>query len=545
MTTLAATREVRDWMIWFLKLRVVIYTVILGILIGVERVATPTGPFASLLGVVVVALLLTLVFSLWLYFSKDYLLQAVLQILSDLVIITLILYLTGGSDSYFSILFLLPISFCSLVFYLRGALLTAFSATLMHTTVLWLAYVDVIPSYSLARTAWRPLLTFIALNTLMFFVVGYFSGSLAENLRHKGAELVDKTDALANLKALNENIIQSMRGGLLTTDRLGRVALLNAAGEEILERRASQVVGGLIQEAFPEIPFKECVDQLSNDRLNVRIDSVLTTTSGSEKFLGLSVSQLYNDRRASIGYVINFQDLTELRRLEREVRAKDRMAALGEMAAGIAHEIRNPLASIAGSVALLKGEVPLNEEQAKLMSIVSHESQRLNKIINDFLIYSKQVTFHPRTVDLVELMEDTVTLLQNNPQVTEWHQIEKHADKRPLPCVLDPDLIKQVFWNVSHNAIRAMPRGGTLTIQLKTPVADEVQIIFRDTGVGIPADKIDKIFEPFHSFFADGTGLGLAIVYQIVQTHHGRIDVHSAVGEGTVFEISLPRQTVQ
>jgi two-component system sensor histidine kinase PilS (NtrC family) len=229
-----------------------------------------------------------------------------------------------------------------------------------------------------------------------------------------------------------------------------------------------------------------------------------------------------------------------LKRLEGEIRAKDRMAAVGEMAAGMAHEIRNPLASISGSVGLLRKEVDLTEEQDRLMSIVLHESQRLNKIIDGFLIYSRQITYNPRTVDLNELMDDTVTLLHNNPEVTVKHRIESISGQRPLECHLDPDLIKQVFWNLSHNAIRAMPEGGTLTIELMESSDDEVKIVFRDTGVGIEEDRIDRIFEPFHSSFSNGTGLGLAIVYQIVQAHHGRIEAHSSRGLGSVFEVSLP-----
>jgi two-component system sensor histidine kinase PilS (NtrC family) len=426
------------------------------------------------------------------------------------------------------------------VLYQRGALLTVLAAALLHAALLLLTQAEVIPSYAIARQSLRALLAFIALNTFVLIVVGYFSGYLAENLRRKGAELVDKTDALANLMALKENIIQSLRGGLLTSDLNGLVTMLNPAGEEIIGHPSSEMVGQSVQKIFSGLNLSECVRVLDSGRRNFRLDSIVHAPDGQEKFLGLSVSPLYSDQQRVIGYLVNFQDLTHLKRLEREVRAKDRMAAVGEMAAGMAHEIRNPLASISGSVGLLRGEVQLTEDQAKLMSIVFHESQRLNKIINDFLIYSRQISCNPEEVDLNELMEDTLTLLHNNPEMTEKHRILRTSDERPLPCLLDPDLIKQVFWNLSQNAIRAMPQGGTLTIELRKANADEIKIRFCDTGIGIEEDRIDKIFEPFHSSFANGTGLGLAIVYQIVQAHHGRIEVRSKPGQGSVFEISLP-----
>lgn len=538
----AITRGIRDWLIWFLKVRVVIYTVILGILVGVEKITSPAVPFVAVMGLLVIALALTLVFSIWVHYATNYLLQAIVQIVADLIIITLIIHLTGGTESYFWILYFLTVVFSSLVLYERGALITALAASILYASLLLLTQAELIPSNALTKASMRSVVTLIGLNAFALFVVGYFSGYLAENLRRKGAELVNKTDELANMIALNENIIQSMRGGLLTTDLKGQVIMLNPAGKEILGHSHPAVIGQPIEKVFPDIHFDDCVDMLAGKYRNVRLDSVLHGPLADEKYLGLSISPLFSDQRVLIGYLVNFQDLTELKRLEREIREKDRMAAVGEMAAGMAHEIRNPLASIAGSAGLLRGELSLNEEQAKLMNILFHESQRLNKIINDFLIYSRQVTFRPVPVDLNELMEDTVTLLHNNPEVTDQHRIEGSTNQRPLSCVLDPDLIKQVFWNLSHNAIRAMPQGGTLSIELKKPNDTEVKILFRDTGMGIEKDRIDKIFEPFHSSFLNGTGLGLAIVYQIVQAHHGRISVQSAVGKGSVFEVSLPCQ---
>ncbi len=539
MSAIKKTREAKDWIVWFLKLRVVVYTVILGVAVGAEHVGVPAVPVATVLAVLLTALVLTLASAGWSYWGSTLTLQAVLQVVVDLAVITSIIYFTGDVESYFWILYFFTIAFSSLTLYQVGAITTAVVASLSNAFLALLVQAAVIPSYAAANPGLRPVVMRLLMETFALIVVGYISGYLAENLRRKGVELVDKTDALASLMAVNENIIQSMRGGLLTTDLEGKATRLNPAGEEILGRYGYEVVGRMVQEAFPGLRFAECASLLADGRRNVRMDSIVPTKEG-EKYLGISLSPLLSSSETRIGYLMNFQDLTELKRLEREVRAKERMAALGEMAAGLAHEVRNPLASIAGSVGLMRQEISLTEDQEKLMGIVFQESQRLNKIINDFLIYSRQITYHPQEVDLCELLEDTVTLLHNTPGVTEHHRIVKKVEQQPFPCVLDPDLIKQVLWNLSQNAIRAMPEGGTLTIELSRGGNKEVRIVVRDTGVGIEEERIDKIFEPFHSSFANGTGLGLAIVYQIIQAHNGRINVQSAVGKGSTFEVVLP-----
>jgi two-component system sensor histidine kinase PilS (NtrC family) len=253
------------------------------------------------------------------------------------------------------------------------------------------------------------------------------------------------------------------------------------------------------------------------------------------------VAALSVPERGLLGYVYAFDDLTEIRRLEREVRMQDRLAAVGRLAAAIAHEIRNPLTSIAGSVSMLSGIPEMSGEHRHLLDIVTRESQRLNSIITDFLAYSRTKQYHFDKVDLVQLVEDTLTLMDHRMTAEKTGiTIERRFANRQAWAIADGDKIKQVFWNFCENAVRAMGGGGKLTVSLES-LGDDWQVGFTDTGTGMTPQQTEKIFEPFQSSFEGGTGLGLAIVYQIVQAHEGKVWARSKQGKGTTFVLRLRR----
>ena len=272
-----------------------------------------------------------------------------------------------------------------------------------------------------------------------------------------------------------------------------------------------------------------------------RVDFKFPTGDGRGGIdIGLSGS-LLQAPGSPAGFLITFQDVTEIKKLERDARMQQRLAAVGEMAAGIAHEIRNPLASMSGSIQILRHELPLSSEQEQLMDIVLRESERLNSTIRSFLAYARPQRFAISRFDVRRALNDTALLLRNSAEVRDNHTIDVEVPSEPLWYEADEGQIKQIVWNLATNGVRAMARGGRLLLSATCePTSDGVVIAVKDEGIGIPAEELDGLFQPFHGSFAKGSGLGLAIVHRIVTDYHGEIQVNSRQGAGTTVSVRLP-----
>jgi two-component system sensor histidine kinase PilS (NtrC family) len=519
----------RRKLLWLIGGRAVVITLLLGsasLILYRTPGAFPIDPFFALIGLTYA---LTVVWTLTLPFVDRHPWLVDVQVACDALIVSAIVYLTGGVASYFSSLYTLPIIAASTVQSWRGGLMVSVLSSVVLIGMGLAQYeagAEVLPPPRVAMFT-------VGFHVFGFLAVAGLSGYLAEGLRRTGAQLEQASSQLADLQAFNQHVIDSLTSGLATSDMQGRLLTFNRAAETITGVNAADAVG---VDAVTTLQLPE--------PLNVRRQEYgFSRPDGRHIEIGITSAPLITPRGES-GFLFMFQDVTELKKRDREARVQQRLAAVGEMAAGIAHEIRNPLASMAGSIQILRDELALTDEQSQLMDIVLRESDRLNETIRGFLQFARPQRNAMIDLDLRRIVADTARLLENNAEVTARHSIVVDVPPEPVTFRADDAQIKQIVWNLATNGLRAMPDGGTLRLAVRGPEAGaaraEVVIAVHDEGVGIAPEELDGIFQPFRGAFARGSGLGLSIVHRIATDYGGGVRVASQKGKGTTVEVAMP-----
>ena len=452
-----STPNVSEWLSWLGRVRFLAITFLVGIVIAARHLTPMPVPVRSFVQLIALWYTLAIFYVILRRWVPQARWHAPLQITCDLLLVTGVVYSTGMQDSYFVSLYLLAILMASVLFSRRGVFLVAGFSFVLLGGALELILYSVLPRTANSMPTLRVLDSWLASNLFAFFAVAYLGSLLAQTLRKKGVELEAKSEELKDLQTFNQDIIESMRGGLLTTDMEGRILVMNRAGAEITGSGFGLHRGEKIADIFPGFWPVERDEQ--GNPLAARKEIEYKTAEGNSRFLGLSISPLRTAQNQNMGFVYNFQDLTELKRLEREVVTTERMAALGRLSAAIAHEIRQPLTAMSGALKELARLAPLDEDDKKLVHIVSRESQRLNQIITDFLDYSRVKSYHFADIDVVPLLEETLLLLEHDATAAGKLRIVRNFKVRSLRARADRDALKQVFWNLCNNALRAMPYG--------------------------------------------------------------------------------------
>jgi two-component system sensor histidine kinase PilS (NtrC family) len=467
---------------------------------------------------------------------KNYLAQARLQIFLDVLMVTWLVWISGNISSPYAALYIVIISVASLFLGRRGALITSIGSAAAFNACTLFALNRGLGSETLANVAQT-----LGLSDISFLVVGLLAAKLAHSQTTSHVELAAATRSLADLRALHERIVESIRSGVITTDLQGRIYTFNAAAEEITGYKLAEVRGEDASIFFGDMT-RQIVDSMNaaaTGKVSPRFQADCLTPNGLALRLGFTIAPLSGESGETSGMVISFQDLTDVRALEETSRRQDRMAAVGRMAASIAHEIRNPLAAMRGSIQMLRAEMDGDTEQAQLMEIILRESDRLNKIVADYLNYARPRPAELKNVDIRAAISDTFKLLRNSDELTDGHSLDEDLPDRPAIVSGDPEQLKQVCWNIARNALKAMPGGGTFRVSLQEADDNRLRLTFADDGCGMTPEQVEHLFEPFTST-TGGTGLGLSIVYQIIRDHNGTINVRSRQGHGTTITVELP-----
>jgi two-component system sensor histidine kinase PilS (NtrC family) len=533
---------------WLMFLRVIFTTVLLGATIIVQfkhRESLIAPPLLMLYGLIGTIYVLTFIYVLVFKRFRPALGFAYLQIILDTLFVTLLIYVTGGIASVFSFLYLVVIVYASILLYKKGSFVMATLCSMQYGAMMDLEYYGILNPFftqaTLSIHTYEPayVLYKIVMTMVACFLVAFLSSHLAQQSLRSEEELEAKQKDLEQLEAFNASIVHSMDSGLLTLDSSNTITSLNRAAEQITGFGREEVVGQTLLAIFPGVvEHLSAQSELSHKRLQ-RYDVEFKKKNGSVGYLGFSVSSLMEPDGRAIGKLLIFQDLTALKIMEAHIKRVDKLAAVGEMAAGIAHEIKNPLASMTGSIQLLKDQINVTSVTQKLMRIALREADRLNGLTNDFLLFARPNSGNAEAVELGSTVDETLQLFEQDAVRRNGVRVVRQIAP-DIWTKMDPKHIRQVLWNLLLNAADAIDGKGTIEVSARI-IRDTVQLAIKDDGCGIPEETQKTVFDPFFTTKTQGTGLGLSIVHRLVESYGGRVDVQSEEGQGTTFILHLKR----
>jgi two-component system sensor histidine kinase PilS (NtrC family) len=530
-----ASRELASQVRGLILLRFVVMTIYALLLWGAARIGSlgvsPLPPLGLLAGVWALTLLYWM--GVRVGISLGFLVGV--QIVLDVVLTSILVAGTGASSSPFVILYFLTIVTAGMLRERRGAILAAVGSVLSFAGIV---------VFDPTREAGGRVFYEIGVHGGAFLLLGILSGLLATRSRKSREDLESATEELHRVLTSTDRILEIMPIGLVTASRDGRVLRWNRAALKILGfppegSLEGRDVRGVFGAVAPRLV--EALDAaLSTQKWAIR-DEIVLETGAEERAIGVSVTPLIEDGQGSHGVVVTLTDLREVRRLEREMMRSEQLAALGELAAHVAHEIRNPLASISGAVQMLRADAKLAGQEVELMDLILRESDRLNRIIDGVLDYTRDHSLSKDVHDLKTTVQDVVRLVQHDRELTKGKTILiEFPESQTFKAFVEEGGMKQVFFNLTRNALEAMGAGGILRITGEHSGDGRIHVVFRDTGVGIEPQELEHVFKPFHTSKPGGTGLGLSIASRIVEGNGGIIRIRSTPGTGTAITVELP-----
>lgn len=468
--------------------------------------------------------------------KRGYGAQVALQLTGDLALVTALSVYTGGRGSQFVMFYALVAIAGGLLARVPGGLYAAGGGWLAILALPWLAARAGVPTGQTDSTLPGPALLFPFLG-----MVGILAGVLGDRVHRTSHDLEQTTRELDRVRLDNDAILRHLTSGVLTVDAAGRVAYLNPAAEQMLGVRGLALRGRPIVEVLPErlAQLRDHVEESrSQSRPRARAELQLRNAADRSLPVGISTSLLMHGGNVT-GVVAVFQDLTEVREMERRARRNETLAEVGALAAGIAHELRNGLKPISGSVEYLQRELKVEGEDAVLLGLIGTECNRLNRFVSDLLSYARERDLALEAVDVGEVLHDLAQEVSRDPRRAPGVAVHLEPGPSPRSVRVDREQMRQVWLNLVTNALEAMSGGGALTLRWRDAGPDSVAVEFEDEGSGVAAEDLPRVGQPFFTTKEGGTGLGVAIAQRIVERHGGTLQYESVRGRGTVARVTL------